>query len=170
MGFGHGGGRGAGDNICELSAEIKPHTVDCCSFKSGPIQILSHPPAFISFREFLPSPAAALVTAFSPFPSVLLMAQNPSNKRVLPRSERYVVERRNAETEPRQHRAPDLPGASHPSTPHLYNPNPLGLSFFQFSQFSSLAQSCPTLCCMNCSMPGLPVHHQLPEFTQTHVH
>ena len=39
------------------------------------------------------------------------------------------------------------------------------------SQFSSVAQSCPTLCDpMNCSTPGLPVHHQLPEFTQTHVH
>ena len=43
----------------------------------------------------------------------------------------------------------------------------------QFSsvQFSSVAQSCLTLCNpMNCSMPGLPVHHQLLEFTQTHVH
>ena len=38
-------------------------------------------------------------------------------------------------------------------------------------QFSSVAQSCPTLCNpMNCSTPGLPVHHQLLEFTQTHVH
>ena len=38
-------------------------------------------------------------------------------------------------------------------------------------QFSSVAQSCPTLCDpMNCSTPGLPVHHQLLEFTQTHVH
>ena len=38
-------------------------------------------------------------------------------------------------------------------------------------QFSSVAQSCLILCDpMNCSMPGLPVHHQLPEFTQTHVH
>ena len=38
-------------------------------------------------------------------------------------------------------------------------------------QFSSVAQSCPTLCdTMNRSTPGLPVHHQLPEFTQTHVH
>ena len=37
--------------------------------------------------------------------------------------------------------------------------------------FSSVAQSCPTLCNpMDCSMPGLPVHHQLLEFTQTHVH
>ena len=37
-------------------------------------------------------------------------------------------------------------------------------------QFSSVAQSCPTLCDpMNCSTPGLPVHHQLPEFTQIHV-
>ena len=38
-------------------------------------------------------------------------------------------------------------------------------------QFSSVSQSCPTLCDpMNRSMPGLPVHHQLPECTQTHVH
>ena len=38
-------------------------------------------------------------------------------------------------------------------------------------QFSSVTQSCPTLCdTMNHSMPGLPVHHQLPESTQTHVH
>ena len=38
-------------------------------------------------------------------------------------------------------------------------------------QFSSVAQSCPTLCDpMNCSTPGLPIHHDLPEFTQTHVH
>ena len=38
-------------------------------------------------------------------------------------------------------------------------------------KFSSVAQSCPTLCDpMNHSMPGFPVHHQLPEFTQTHVH
>ena len=38
-------------------------------------------------------------------------------------------------------------------------------------QFSSVAQSCLTLCNpMDCSMPRLPVHHQLPEFTQTHVH
>ena len=37
--------------------------------------------------------------------------------------------------------------------------------------FSSVAQSCPTLCDpMNCSTPGLPVRHHLPEFTQTHVH
>ena len=40
-----------------------------------------------------------------------------------------------------------------------------------FSQFSSVAQSCPTLCDpMDCSTPGLPVHHQLPESTQTHVY
>ena len=38
-------------------------------------------------------------------------------------------------------------------------------------QFSSVTQSSPTLCDpMNCSTPGLPVHHQLPEFTQIYVH
>ena len=39
------------------------------------------------------------------------------------------------------------------------------------SKFSSVTQLCPTLCKpMDCSVPGLPVHHQLPELTQTHVH
>ena len=49
----------------------------------------------------------------------------------------------------------------------------IGLKFVIMSnyQFSSVAQSCPTLCDpTDCSMPGFPVHHQLPEFTQTHVH
>ena len=42
---------------------------------------------------------------------------------------------------------------------------------FRSVQFGSVAQSCSTLCDpKNCSMPGLPVHHQLLEFTQTHVH
>ena len=38
-------------------------------------------------------------------------------------------------------------------------------------QFISVTQSCPTLCdLMDCSTPGFPVHHQLPELTQTYVH
>ena len=48
---------------------------------------------------------------------------------------------------------------------------PLFFAVVIIFQFSSVAQSCPTLCDpMNHSTPGLPVHHQLPEFTQTHVH
>ena len=48
---------------------------------------------------------------------------------------------------------------------------PLWRTVWRFLQFSSVTQSCPTLCNpMNHSTPGLPVHHQLPEFTQTHVH
>ena len=47
---------------------------------------------------------------------------------------------------------------------HLY-------TYMCIQMFSSVAQSCLTLCDpMNRSTPGLPVHHQLPEFTQTHVH
>ena len=43
--------------------------------------------------------------------------------------------------------------------------------FITLVQFSSVTQSCPTLCdSTNRSTPGLPVHHQLPEFTQTHAH
>ena len=50
-----------------------------------------------------------------------------------------------------------------PKKPQLENPPRI--------QFSSVAQSCPTLCDpMNGSTPGLPVHHQLPEFTQTQVY
>ena len=46
-----------------------------------------------------------------------------------------------------------------------------GMTIFRSDQIRSVAQSCPTLCDpMNRSTPGLPVHHQLPEFTQTHVH
>ena len=49
--------------------------------------------------------------------------------------------------------------------------NNLKQSSLSSVQFSSVTQSCLTLCDpMNCSMPGLPDHHQLPEFTQTHVH
>ena len=44
-------------------------------------------------------------------------------------------------------------------------------STFAFSRFSSVAQSCLTLCdSMDCIMPGFPVIHQLPELTRTHVH
>ena len=61
---------------------------------------------------------------------------------------------------------------------YYYIPRPLAraqslpFSLNSFSiQFSSVAQLCPTLCNpMECRMPGLPVHHQLPEFIQTHVH
>ena len=46
----------------------------------------------------------------------------------------------------------------------------LGLSNIT-DEFSSVSQSCPTLCDpMDCSTPGFPVHHQLPERTQTQVH
>ena len=45
------------------------------------------------------------------------------------------------------------------------------MSYVESVQFSSLAQSCPTLCKpMDCSMPGFPVLHYLPELAQTHVH
>ena len=49
---------------------------------------------------------------------------------------------------------------------------PLGKPHLSHSvQFSSVTQSCLTLCDpMNRSTPGLPVHHQLPEFTETHIH
>ena len=52
------------------------------------------------------------------------------------------------------------------------NIRPLSPSHFLLDlPFSSVAQLCLTLCDpMDCSTPGLPVHHQLPEFTQTHVH
>ena len=48
----------------------------------------------------------------------------------------------------------------------LYLINCVKLTFIQFSSVQSLSLCDP----MNCSTPGLPVHHQLPEFTQTHAH
>ena len=52
-----------------------------------------------------------------------------------------------------------------------YQRLPNSVKAFLSVQFSSVAQSCLTLCDpMNCSTPGLPVHHQLLEFTQTHAH
>ena len=52
----------------------------------------------------------------------------------------------------------------------ICNPNIRGHSWICSVQFSSIAQSCPTLCDpMDCTTPGLPVHHHLLEFTQTHV-
>ena len=54
---------------------------------------------------------------------------------------------------------------------HLYLYNFAYLTWVGSDQIRSVAQLCPTLCSpMNRSTPGLPVHHQLPEFTQTHVH
>ena len=55
---------------------------------------------------------------------------------------------------------------------HFHPPHTCGVpGGTQLSSFSSVAQSCPTLCNpMNHSTPGLPVHHQLPEFTQAHIH
>ena len=56
------------------------------------------------------------------------------------------------------------------SLPLSHQGSPILVSYKQL-QFSSVAQSCPTLCDpMNHSTPGLLVYHQLPEFTQTHVH
>ena len=59
----------------------------------------------------------------------------------------------------------------HPNKPLLLNIGVVCLFLYRSVQFSSVAQLCPTLCDpMNRSTPGLPVHHHLPEFTQTHVH
>jgi len=52
----------------------------------------------------------------------------------------------------------------------VYHYHHLGSPHFS-NKFTSVAQSCPILCDpMDWSTPGFPVHHQLPEFTQTHVH
>ena len=58
-------------------------------------------------------------------------------------------------------------GSVPPSSPQT----PVNPPGFSSVQLSSVAQSCPTLCDpMDCGMPGLPVHHQLSEYTQTQVH
>ena len=64
-----------------------------------------------------------------------------------------------------------LLSSSHSTPDTALSPLKRGIRFILSSvQFNSVAQSCPTLCNpMNRSTPGLPVHHQLPEFTQTRV-
>ena len=71
------------------------------------------------------------------------------------------------------HRVGDAIQPSHPCRPLLLPPSifPSIRESFPLIQFSLVVQTCPTLCDpMNCSKPRLPVHHQLPEFAQTHVH
>ena len=59
----------------------------------------------------------------------------------------------------------------HKHSIHNTSTKPVGIPTLVSVQFSSVAQSCPTHCDpMNRSTPGLPVHHQVPEFTHTHVH
>ena len=54
---------------------------------------------------------------------------------------------------------------------HFYTQQPVSSPSSRWGQFSPVAQSCPTICDpMDCSTPGLPVHHQLPELAQTHIH
>ena len=74
--------------------------------------------------------------------------------------------------EVRDHTVSQQKGRTHNKIPFYF---PLGHFCLPvsrlLSQFSLVTQSCLTLCDpMDCSMPGLPVHHQLLEFTQTHVH
>ena len=66
-----------------------------------------------------------------------------------------------------------LPVTPHSSLLHSFQSHKKLLIYILFGldQIRSVTQSCPALCDpVNCSTPGLPVHHQLPEFTQTHVH
>ena len=69
-----------------------------------------------------------------------------------------------SQTEQKSHKCRQLDNSEPASSFHL--PEKAGSA-----QFSSVAQSCPTLCePTDCSMPGFPVHHQFPEPIQTHVH
>src|SRR5574340_833510 len=70
-------------------------------------------------------------------------------------------------------RQEDWSGVPLPSPTYMYTHIHICIYYICVSsvQFSSVAHSYPTLCdLMNRSTPGLPVHHQLPEFTQTHIH
>ena len=64
-----------------------------------------------------------------------------------------------------EHKAPLLSPENSKTTPYFIG------TIISPVQFSLVGQSCPTLCNpIDCSMPGFPIHHQLPEPTQTHVH
>ena len=62
------------------------------------------------------------------------------------------------------------PPPARPALPEVSGTRPVGKAR-SLLQFSSVAQSCPTVCDLrDCSTPGLPVHHQLPELTQIQIH
>ena len=72
---------------------------------------------------------------------------------------------------------PVIPSPQFPPLPNWYKRHTIGTQgrevvfVYLLVQFSSVVQSCPTLCDpMDCSMPGFPVYHQLPELAQTHVY
>ena len=80
-------------------------------------------------------------------------------------------QRSSASLHPLSHSPPNSCCSS--QTRHLSSPSAFCAFPCQFlsQSVSSAAQSCPTFCDpLDCSTPGLPSHHQLPEFTQTHVH
>ena len=71
----------------------------------------------------------------------------------------------------RKHMVQSSPEIQLDSGPRATHGGPWSFLAPPLSQFSSLTQLCPTLCDpMDCSTPGLPVHHQLLELAQTHVH
>ena len=73
---------------------------------------------------------------------------------------------------PRSHWLPMTTYTQELSNFFIFQSQRCSFSYVSWSvQFSSVAQSCPALCDpMGCSTPGFPVHHQLPELIQTHVH
>ena len=76
----------------------------------------------------------------------------------------------NSGVEPMSHMSPPVLPLAPPVKPQMYVRIYIYMYVCMY-QIRSVAQSCPTLCDpMNRSTPGLPVQHQLPEFTETHVH
>ena len=110
-------------------------------------------------------------------PLTVWKGKNRTLKDELPRSvgAQYITgdqwrnnSRKNEEMEPKQKQHPVVDVNTDRSKVQCFR---VILHQFSLVQFISVAQSCPTLCDpMNHSTPGLPVHHHLPEFTQTHVH
>ena len=91
--------------------------------------------------------------------------------RFLPITQRSLCPARRLGPQPPDPALASAQGRSLSRSSHSFHILHLSCCCFSIAQFSSVAQSCPTLCDpMNRSTPGLPVHHQLPEFTQTHVH
>ena len=127
------------------------------------------------------SPGSLTVSAASHFTSPAAFCSLPSLQRRLPEGRERKVERREGRVSVGVGRG-ETEGAPFPAglmapepvfSPHHQAVSPAmdPTGCFSSVQLSSVPQSCRTLCDpMNCSTPGLPVHRQLPEFTQTHVH
>ena len=159
--------------VPETQSELSEYSLKEGTTAHGGGYLLSSPSAYCHTKVTVPVLVLIISGLFTVLSSVAQLCPTLCNPMDC-RTPGFPVHHQLLEfTQTHVHRASDAIQPSHPLS--SLSPPAFNLSqhqgLFQCIQFSSVAQSCPTLCDpMNRSTPGVPVHHQLLEFTQTHVH